>query len=89
MNPRVKGPSKYQNDLRGVRFGKLTVVAYEGKTPLRNSLWTCICDCGGTRLGVAYQSLMSGLTKACYLCGSPVRRKPPKPQPTEPPTPEW
>jgi hypothetical protein len=60
-----------QNDLTNVKFGSLTVVAYEGKTKRKNSLWTCICDCGGFRRGVAYQSLMQGLTRKCLQCGIP------------------
>ena len=61
--------TKFQVDLTNVKFGRLTVVAYEGQTKRRNSLWTCICECGGYRRGVAYQSLMQGLTLRCLQCG--------------------
>lgn len=33
-------------DLAGERFGRLTVVAFSGKTASGNYKWQCSCDCG-------------------------------------------
>ena len=33
-------------ELTGQRFGKLTVLGYEGRTKQGQSKWRCICDCG-------------------------------------------
>lgn len=35
-------------DLTGRRFGRLTVVAYQGSRKT-NHLWECLCDCGKTK----------------------------------------
>ena len=50
-------------DWVGKRFGKLTVVAYDGK---RNGshYWRCQCDCGNETV-VPQSSLKSGRTKSC------------------------
>ncbi len=50
-------------DLRGDRYGMLTVLDYAGKRG-RNVMWTCRCDCG--RTGVyAGSSLVRGATRSC------------------------
>lgn len=50
-------------DLVGKRFGRLTVLAYEGK---RNGMhrWRCRCDCGRETV-VGQTLLQSGKTKSC------------------------
>ena len=50
-------------DLRGHRFGMLTVLDYGGRRG-RNITWVCRCDCGrvGTRFG---RNLLSGNTRSC------------------------
>lgn len=51
-------------DLRGHRFGKLTVVGHAGFTPRHVSKWLCRCDCGEEV--VRYRSsLVSGKTTSC------------------------
>ena len=67
MQPRplvhFPGLSRRIRDLRGEKFGMLTVLGYAGK---RNGrvMWTCLCDCG--RIGVyAGNNLTSGRTQSC------------------------
>ena len=50
-------------DLTGMRFGRLTVVAYDGHRGKRN-YWTCACDCGGTAV-TSSGSLMQGHSQSC------------------------
>ena len=50
-------------DLRGDRYGMLTVLSYAGN---RHGviMWTCLCDCG--RIGVhAGKDMVSGHTRSC------------------------
>lgn len=49
----------HQKDIVGQRFGKLTVLKYNG-----NSIWTCKCDCG-KESNVTTSHLKSGHTKSC------------------------
>ena len=53
-----------KNDLTGKRFGKLTVIAYAGKSKKREYLWHCKCDCGKETISRGYH-LMSGHCKSC------------------------
>ena len=55
------------NDLTGKRFGRLTVVACEGRTS-GNRRWHCRCDCGN-EVDVWQPNLLSGRTKSCG-CGN-------------------
>lgn len=48
----------------GMRFGRLTVVAQEGKSKGRHLLWKCRCECGGVTHAPKY-ALVSGNTKSC------------------------
>ncbi|QIG78199.1 hypothetical protein BIBE0010001c01_00013 [Bifidobacterium phage BigBern1] len=60
---RFPGCGRRINDLRGDRYGMLTVLGYAGK---RNGkvMWTCLCDCG--RIGIyAGNNLTSGRTQSC------------------------
>ena len=50
-------------DLKGQRFGRLTVISYQGAKS-RQSMWLCKCDCGNTIITSA-NSLKKGLTKSC------------------------
>lgn len=51
-------------DMTGEKFGRLTVLAYAGKTKDRKSLWRCICDCGNERT-VMGKHMRSGHTASC------------------------
>lgn len=46
------------------KFSRLLVIARNGSNKHRESLWTCLCDCGAT-LDVPRQHLKSGNTRSC------------------------
>lgn len=48
----------------GNRYGKLTVLSYEGTNKDKRSLWLCKCDCGGTII-TSGKSLRNGLIISC------------------------
>lgn len=43
-------PGRQRLALEGTRYGMLTVVAFAGLNPTRNSRWLCRCDCGEERV---------------------------------------
>lgn len=49
------------NNIIGVKFGKLTVVSLNSKSPVK---WNCKCDCGKA-VTVSYSHISSGHTKSC------------------------
>lgn len=51
-------------DLKGERFGYLTVYKRIGSTPNRKALWRCKCDCGNFT-NVRASDLRSGNTMSC------------------------
>ena len=53
----------FKNDLRGQRFGRLTVLEFVPTEGYR-SYWKCMCDCGNEKL-VASNNLQSGTTTSC------------------------
>lgn len=50
-------------DLAGERFGKLTVVSFDGRRNHR-TYWKCVCDCGDYRI-VSSDHLCNGDVKDC------------------------
>lgn len=61
-------------DLKGKKFGKLTVIELESRTPIR---WKCLCDCGNYH-SVLSSNLTSGNVKSCgcvHKIGNPVHGK--------------
>lgn len=60
----AKSGWKRMNDLQGRRFGWLTVVSRFGRTKSNKVTWSCVCDCGKTRVIVG-SDLLSGGTKSC------------------------
>lgn len=56
------------HDLAGLRFGKLTLVSYEGVNKNRQALWKAACDCGGTTVVLA-NKVRRGAVKSCG-CGA-------------------
>jgi len=56
VNPPVK-------DLTGRKFGRLTVVSYEGNKN-RQYFWRCVCECGNETV-VRQYNLLAGRTKSC------------------------
>ena len=84
IQPPVKPP--LSEDLAGQRFGKLTVLSFEGqKSKGHAQLWKVICECGSERI-VPKRNLAEGRTKSC---GSPACKikKPRMPPISEPPRP--
>src|SRR5579862_5632515 len=54
-----KGP-----ELAEQRFGRLTVIAKDGKVKQGKTTWLCLCDCGATKVVVG-SNLTSGNTTSC------------------------
>lgn len=53
-----------RNELKGMRFGRLTVIEEAGRAADRHILWRCVCDCGKETV-VSSRELKSGHTKSC------------------------
>ena len=51
-------------DLKGQRFGNLTVIQLNGRNKHKKAVWECICDCGN-HTNVVGTNLTSGGTKGC------------------------
>ena len=58
-----KNRDKYK-DIKGNRYGKLTVIKREVKNDDRAMVWLCKCDCGNY-LKVRQNSLSKNHTKSC------------------------
>ncbi len=65
----------FRNDLRGQRFGRLTVEEYvqHPKIP-RKGIWKCICDCGRSKL-VRGAELKNGRIQSCGCLRSDLPRR--------------
>ena len=53
-----------RQDMTGLTFGRLTVVAFAGMSSGRNARWHCVCRCGKKRV-VFGAALRSGTTISC------------------------
>jgi hypothetical protein len=53
-----------RQELTGLRFGKLMVLAFSNITDKQHSKWLCSCDCGKTKV-ILGTSLVSGKSKSC------------------------
>ena len=51
-------------DIKGQKFGRLTVVGQGGHDSSGKILWVCACECGGVK-SVQGNSLVSGKTQSC------------------------
>lgn len=57
--------NKKIKDIRGEKFGRLTVVEFDHFTPIsRNVKWLCKCDCGNKTI-VSSAHLRTGSTQSC------------------------
>lgn len=56
--------TQHHIDITGKRFGRLTAIQRNGITSNRITIWTCKCDCGGSK-DISARSLRSGLTRSC------------------------
>lgn len=61
---------KGKTDLRGQRFGKLTVLSQTDKHGSAGWYWLCQCDCGNMTESPSRQ-LLSGYTKSCGCLHNP------------------
>lgn len=57
----------YTLDLKGKKFGKLTVLEYAGKCRSNKTLWLAECECGD-RKTYRTGNLMAGITMQCKAC---------------------
>lgn len=51
-------------EMVGSKFYRLKVVKFVGVDKRRESLWECVCECGGSTIALGY-NLRSGNTKSC------------------------
>lgn len=51
-------------DMTGKVFGRLTVIGFARKTPSRDSMWNCLCECGGSSV-VSGSNLRKGHAESC------------------------
>lgn len=58
----------HAKDIKGQRFGMLTVIKRVGTNKHRKALWKCKCDCGRTTV-VSSVDLVTGNTKSCGCLG--------------------
>lgn len=65
---------RWISDLRGMKFGSLTVLSYNGPDAAGNSLWLCKCECGEERIISAAQ-LNARLKTKCATCARARPRK--------------
>lgn len=56
--------NKRFKDLKGRKYGRLTVVSEDLPSKDRETRWLCVCDCGQFR-SVFAQNLTRGFTKSC------------------------
>ena len=61
-------------DLTGQRFGRLVVIALDGKTSNGNAKWLCQCDCG-LIVEVMGKNLRDGCTKSCGCLHNELARE--------------
>lgn len=61
MNKPYKFPRK---NLAGMRFGRLTVLSYAGRSRYGDAIWNVKCDCG-TKFIARANSLLGAQTRSC------------------------
>jgi hypothetical protein len=69
LPPRVNEMARSYLNLRGMRFGKWSVLRLDSIHPTQGSLWMCICDCGNRRV-LRGGALNHGITRMCHSCAS-------------------
>ena len=62
------------NDLKGQKFGRLTVIERAKKENERHAVWLCICDCGNY-VTVKSDNLKSGNSKSCGCLAKELTRQ--------------
>lgn len=61
-------------DLKGRVFGRLTVKEPLGRNARKEALWSCDCQCGGTKLTTT-DYLVRGLVRSCGCLARESRRR--------------
>ena len=61
-------------DLTGQRFGRLTVLSYDGNDG-KNSYWLVKCDCGKPSFKVQRSALITGATTSCGCKNKEINSK--------------
>lgn len=56
--------NKRYKDLKGMKFGRLTVIDYLGSNKHGKSVWNCKCDCGNYKQVVS-SNLINGFSQSC------------------------
>lgn len=59
-----RNKNKYIKDLKGQRFGKLTVIELTEERRQGSAVWLCKCDCGNLKK-ISSKCLLSGDTQSC------------------------
>lgn len=54
-----------RNDLRGKKFGRLTVIERNGSKGSNSIAWDCLCECGNIKKRVSAAHLRNGAVKSC------------------------
>ena len=53
-----------KNDLTSKQFGRLTVLSFQGRNKQYDSLWSCSCECGNSKV-IRGGVLKNGHTRSC------------------------
>lgn len=65
----------FTKDIRGQRFGQLTVVSFVGIKNKDSAVWSCACDCGQEVIATS-RTLRIGEATKCRKCGYKQRSYP-------------
>lgn len=71
--PRNERPST-EEDLSGMKFGRLSVISRAGQTRHHNFTWLCRCDCSN-EVVVPAGHLKSGHTRSCGCLATELKKK--------------
>jgi len=61
------------DDITGRRFGRLTVLGFDGTNDSGNAMWRVRCDCG-TEYSVLGSNLKSGAARSCGCLRRDIRK---------------
>jgi len=61
-------------DLKGMKFGRLTAISRAENTKQNRAQWLCVCDCGNKKIAQAAY-LKKGTTRSCGCLANEQRKK--------------
>lgn len=64
MTDKLREAAPRRKDLKGQKFGRLSVVEFDSITRHGQAVWRCVCECG-TERAVLARSLTTGVTVSC------------------------